>query len=1045
MRNIFILGILSLFLTACSGGGDSGGGGGGAPTVETCQDPNRVGPDLNYSLPCICQSGYTVSENGRTCVANNSTGGSGGSGGTGVTGGTGTTVAPQALAYSPNPWTVLVDTSVFPRSPSVLNCTSGCTYAVTGTTPLPSGLILNASSGVISGLPSTVQSRVVKIRASNSAGFSEFTMTINVVYSAPSGLQVNNLASGNMYRVGQAITPISISYSSSPGSVTSMSISPTLPAGLSLVGSQASGWTIQGTPSASSSIQSYTLTATGPSGSANFSFQLGTGAAPTSFSYNITGHPNCVMDAGTPSCTFTRLQQFPDIPAVFNGDNVQFEVVSGGYFNNLTNKYELPSGISLSNANGKIFTTQYGSFEETTYCGASKVCTMTIRAFNGLGSVTANIKIKVDGFPAPTGFAYSGSPFLFRTVTSIGQIQPVWNNNQLPDCSGQAGCYTVSPSLPQGIQISALSGRLEGSPFKTAIQVPTTYTITANDSRGSIATTISIEIKERLPVFSYTQGGIYVFSKGVDVDTIGSPALLQDLDKLCGGDAIPIDSFSISPALPSGLTLNTGAYSCGVNPSETGGAIIGIPTVISGTRTYTITGCNSGGCTSATINLEVAPEFIKIVTGDRHSCALVREDSSAPAGTGGKVLCWGANDIGQLGYVSDESCTHPTLGNINCQKSGRFVRSSGGVHLSGVSDIVAGKNHTCIKNISQQLFCWGDNSNGQLGLGNFTNQSHPVQISSMTDIAGLAAGGDNTCISARFNMGGVIGLVDAQVYCSSSSTGSFVRKTDPSETGSGSQLFISGQIVMGENHRCAVTSDLSFENDEVNLGDEAYIKCWGDNSLGQLGDGQNSGASSNNPVRVSGVSSPINLVAGGNHTCYVRNTDVANDYRVAFNQVFCWGSNEFGQLASGPSGIGQYKSTPTAISLAANNSIDGLWRPHAISATNKASFFFQYEQGLVGGVLQNAEPLLFTAGSFHIAASPYVGSSSASAISIKNSNGSRFFTQGSMSSGASTKDFSCTRGVLGGLSCWGANHSGQLGSGSSTDAVTPVKFSFQTY
>lgn len=464
MKNILIISLFSLLLSACNGGGGgSSGGGGGTPTppvVVNCTDLNAS--NRGQPVPCQCNPDFVLTS---TTQPNNVCQYS-----PGTPGGTGQ--APSALFYNINPWTVRIDMSVQPQGPSVSNCNAAnadtkCTYALVGSTPLPSGLGLNVNSGVISGVPNTVQSRTVTIRASNSYGSTTTSLTVNVVYPSPSGLTINNLAPSKLYRVGQTITSIDISYSSTVGSVTSMTLDKPLPAGLSLdlVDSTNKIWKIRGNPSASKPIETYTLTACGPtSPCSSLTFDLGTAVAPTSLSFNITGNSLCTMDGAIPACTFAIKQIFNEIPAVYNGDSVQFEVVSGGEGQIPVN--ELPSGIALKSTNGNIYTTSYGPFEGTSCSfGGNGFCLYTIRVFNSLGSAQAQIKIKVnDKFP-PGNLSYSGSPFTFRSLTPIPAINPVWEENKLPDCAGQAGCYTVSPALPQGISISALSGVISGSSF----------------------------------------------------------------------------------------------------------------------------------------------------------------------------------------------------------------------------------------------------------------------------------------------------------------------------------------------------------------------------------------------------------------------------------------------------------------------------------------------------------------------------------------------------------------------------------------------------
>ena len=59
--------------------------------------------------------------------------------------------------------------------------------------------------------------------------------------------------------------------------------------------------------------------------------------------------------------------------------------------------------------------------------------------------------------------------------------------------------------------------------------------------------------------------------------------------------------------------------------------------------------------------------------------------------------------------------------------------------------IAAGNTHTCAILGDGSLWCWGRNSNGQLGIGNATDQPSPVRVGSATDWRSVSAGGGTTC------------------------------------------------------------------------------------------------------------------------------------------------------------------------------------------------------------------------------------------------------------------------------------------------------------
>ena len=83
--------------------------------------------------------------------------------------------------------------------------------------------------------------------------------------------------------------------------------------------------------------------------------------------------------------------------------------------------------------------------------------------------------------------------------------------------------------------------------------------------------------------------------------------------------------------------------------------------------------------------------------------------------------------------------------------------------------------------------------------------------------------------------------------------------------------------------------------------DTGGIECWGDNRYGQTGDGDPYYRRTT-PVRVVGLSSGVVEVApGGRHTCALLDT----------GGVMCWGDNSYGQLGNGSTN--DFESIPTAV------------------------------------------------------------------------------------------------------------------------------------
>jgi alpha-tubulin suppressor-like RCC1 family protein len=94
--------------------------------------------------------------------------------------------------------------------------------------------------------------------------------------------------------------------------------------------------------------------------------------------------------------------------------------------------------------------------------------------------------------------------------------------------------------------------------------------------------------------------------------------------------------------------------------------------------------------------------------------------------TNGSLWAWGENNYGQLGIGDDsEYETSP-------------VRVGTDTDWSSLS---SGRNYTLAIKTNGSLWAWGRNNDGQLGIGNYTNQDSPVQTGTETDWINVLAGG----------------------------------------------------------------------------------------------------------------------------------------------------------------------------------------------------------------------------------------------------------------------------------------------------------------
>ena len=351
--------------------------------------------------------------------------------------------------------------------------------------------------------------------------------------------------------------------------------------------------------------------------------------------------------------------------------------------------------------------------------------------------------------------------------------------------------------------------------------------------------------------------------------------------------------------------------------------------------------------------------------------------SSSPPDSARTVLCWGANESGQLGDGTELSKNTPV--------------AVAGLE-SEISAITAGGRHTCGLTVAGAVLCWGNNDAGQLGDGTETKKNTPVEVVGLTSgVRAITAGGAHTCALTTAG----------SVKCwGANDSGQLGNGTETNTSTAVDVLGLTNGVVAieaGGHHTCAVSSS-------------GVVKCWGDNEDGQVGDGTT--ADKNTPVDVMGLTKGAHMIAlGGYHTCAVTTSGGA----------MCWGDNSQGQLGNGAEAD---KTAPSAVA--------GLSR--GISAISAGSGFVGESEAFVsahtcavttaGGVLcwgNNDDGELGAGGSVDQNTPVEVAGLTA---------GIRAIAAGGLHTCALTQE--------GTAKCWGDNSHGQLGNGLTSDSLIPV-------
>ena len=242
----------------------------------------------------------------------------------------------------------------------------------------------------------------------------------------------------------------------------------------------------------------------------------------------------------------------------------------------------------------------------------------------------------------------------------------------------------------------------------------------------------------------------------------------------------------------------------------------------------------------------------KAALGEGHTCLLFTNDT---------VKCFGSIGALGLGYSDGSGAGDGYL------ETGDYMPLWPAPTGRTVEDIEAGGQHTCALFDDGSMTCWGENAEGQLGMGNTTD------LGSQADQVG-----------------------DYVSYVSLP-TGSSVTS-----------------MALGAAHTCVLFSD-------------GNVTCWGDNAYGQLGIGSTNdigdgagemGDSLTNITWPTGRSA-VDITAGDGFTCA----------HLDNNDVICWGRNDVGQLGRGNALNYGDSSGETISSLSA---VDFGWQADGIDA-----------------------------------------------------------------------------------------------------------------
>ncbi|MBI5537335.1 MAG: hypothetical protein HY898_31725 [Deltaproteobacteria bacterium] len=342
----------------------------------------------------------------------------------------------------------------------------------------------------------------------------------------------------------------------------------------------------------------------------------------------------------------------------------------------------------------------------------------------------------------------------------------------------------------------------------------------------------------------------------------------------CGGGGVPLVCGAGAPATWKAISAGS-FHSCGVRAD---GSLWCWGNNDSGQL-----GNGTNASSPLPVKVSSNETWSAVAAGGLHTCAIT---------TQGKLYCWGSNNEGQLGDLSYNSHNTPTLTEPSVEEPSLAWE-----------EVQAGAKHTCGRK-GWYVYCFGDNSRGQLALGDYDSRNQPTQVI-LSGI--LSVGMYHSCVITS-------SAVNDTVFCAGANDYFQLGQLSPSQSPS----FLAAQspnsfptwqyVAAGGRHTCA--------------GYLSQLYCWGSNDKAQLG---SPNASGQWPEVISfstyGISW-VKVIAGDSHMCAMQDPD----------KLFCWGANDAGQL-----GIGNQQQKDEPVEVGSGWKVVSLGYSHSCGIKNDGS------------------------------------------------------------------------------------------------------------
>jgi len=294
-----------------------------------------------------------------------------------------------------------------------------------------------------------------------------------------------------------------------------------------------------------------------------------------------------------------------------------------------------------------------------------------------------------------------------------------------------------------------------------------------------------------------------------------------------------------------GSALCWGNNGLGMSGADTSAHFLGSPAAVALTSAFTdITAGSDESCALGTDkhiqcwgylawyvdSNATNPQRPSVVAGDSAFAALTEAFYQICAiGLHGDAYCWGRND-GQLGNGQTSSGITPVFAPQLVAGGHKFAK------------IATYRETTCGLTVDGDVYCWGDDSHGQIGDGSSPDLTMrlPARVATTSQFVDIALNFSHACAvtkAGRAYCWGTddhdqLGVDSTSVPVCNASVGPFRCSTTP--------------VAVAGNHILATISNSNYSS--CGLSPSGVIYCWGDNTYGQLGDGTTTGRFTPAPI-----------------------------------------------------------------------------------------------------------------------------------------------------------------------------------------------------